>query len=143
MFCEGSGRIVLLDIKQCSLLAVLSSKGFHLGHPNFNVELVEGKWSPNGNIFVTSSEYGNITIYGYGPKEPYRISPTEQFYYSDNEVFIYDSNRTPLTLDGQIDINSIDRGPVCNVNKVPYSFRYTNDLQDLAGQGYFSQEIKH
>lgn len=141
LFCEASGRIVLLDVVQCSIMAVFSSKGFHLGHPNFNVEPVEGKWNPDGNTFVLSTEYGNISIYGYGPKEPYRICPTDQFYASDSEVFIYDNNRTPLTLDGQIDINSLDRGEICNVSKVPYGFRYSNDIESLTQDGYFNSQI--
>jgi hypothetical protein len=137
LYCECSGKVVLLDILQCVILTVFNSRGFHLGHPNFSVEPVEGKWSPTGDIFVVSSEYGNISIYGYGAKDMYRICPVEQFYASDNEVFIYDNNRVPVTIDGQIDINNIDRGPICNVNNMPYQFRYHNDMEDLFRKGFF------
>jgi hypothetical protein len=133
--------VVILDIIECTMLAVFHSRGFHLGHPNFSVEPVEGKWSPDGDTFVVSSEYGNIAIYGYAVKEFYSLCPTEQFYTSDNEVFIYDENRVPVTIDGGIDINSIDRGPLCNVSKVAYSFSYRNDYEDLRKKGALDLKI--
>ncbi len=55
MFCECNGKIVILDIVKCVLLAVFGSRGFHLGHPNFYIESVEGKWCPDGNTMVVSS----------------------------------------------------------------------------------------
>lgn len=68
LYCERSGRIVVLDIVQCSILAVFTERGFHLGHPNLNAEPVDARWNPNGESFAISSEQGNISIYGYAPK---------------------------------------------------------------------------
>ena len=116
------GKIILADIYLNSVVNIFEERGFHLGHPSFCVIPTECKFSQDGNFFLVSTEYGNVSLYGYDIKEFYDRIPIEQFFENDYETIEVDpvSFKPMLNSEIPLDVNEMDRGRVKNIRLREY-----------------------
>lgn len=114
---------------------------FHIDYPHLFIEPIEAKFSPDGTLIAVSTEYGNITLYGSGSRSMYFHCPTQQFFTTDKELFFPDEDRIPISASTNIDINLLDKYPMCNVRNHAYDFEYFNNLENLAKNNFFAEEL--
>lgn len=48
--------------------------------------------------------------------------PTQQFFVTDKEMFFPDDDMVPISSSAGIDINLLNKYPMCNVRNNPYDF---------------------
>jgi len=71
-----NGIVVIWDI-ECGLpLNVFQEFAIPVEMPSVELPILDGKWSPDGNVLVVTSLYGTFSIYGFGDSSAYDNSPT-------------------------------------------------------------------
>lgn len=77
MSADNEGLIIIWDVVAGTILQVFFERGFHMKLPNYEMDILEGGWSPDGLSFAVSTSFGSFSVYGYGMKTFYDQTPIE------------------------------------------------------------------